>query len=225
MVLCAFHDPGGGGIYFDGDFWKLAGDGNGKTETGWNFSQQGVASVLPLGTWTQGKAIPGETHRDYKEADLKLIAANEPPGDAHKASGVQPHSDPICGSNRRCPAWWCFYATSFWWVHQSTPTSGAFTPRAAPGVAQLQMLIDTESSINWTPDSVGSLEVTLNSEQYAQLLQDWKAEHASEAEDVELVLVEFPLLGMQHSSGHITTSPSPGDEGQSGAPPAWSYYL
>jgi hypothetical protein len=77
---CYTREGGTGAIYYDGTYWKICSIGNGAVETGWNFSQSGVCTAVPLGSWDASKRQMSETTRDYSSLTLEASPdAGAPP--------------------------------------------------------------------------------------------------------------------------------------------------
>ena len=80
---CYTRESNPGAIYYDGSHWKICQQGSGKSETGWNYSQEGPSAALPLGQWLSSKATR-ETTRDYSQLHLRVATAS-----GHGSSDVQ----------------------------------------------------------------------------------------------------------------------------------------
>jgi len=68
---CYTREGGTGAIYYDGTYWKICQAGIGSAENGWNFSQCGVCTAAPLGSWDANKRQMSETTRDYSSLTLE----------------------------------------------------------------------------------------------------------------------------------------------------------
>jgi hypothetical protein len=68
---CYTREGGTGAIYYDGTYWKICQTGNGAVETGWNFSQSGDCTRVPLGSWDASKREMSEATRDYSSLTLE----------------------------------------------------------------------------------------------------------------------------------------------------------
>jgi len=67
---CYTREGGTGAIYYDGLYWKICQAGTGPEESGWNFSQSGVCTAVPLGSWDASKRKMSESTRDYSTLSL-----------------------------------------------------------------------------------------------------------------------------------------------------------
>eukprot|EP00900_Chrysochromulina_parva_P022585 jgi/Chrpa1/4960/Chrysochromulina_OHIO_Genome00002465-RA len=77
---CYTREGGTGAIYYDGTYWKICFTGNGAVETGWNFSQSGDCTRVPLGSWDASKRQMSESARDYSSLTLEASPdAGAPP--------------------------------------------------------------------------------------------------------------------------------------------------
>ena len=77
---CYTREGGAGAIYYDGTYWKISRSGTGATEMGGDFSQSGVCTAVPLGSWYA-----------YKRSNLSLedlYATESQPGTYLSAGGT-----------------------------------------------------------------------------------------------------------------------------------------
>ena len=86
---CYTREGGAGAIYYDGTYWKISRAGTGATEMGGDFSQSGVCTSVPLGSWYVSKRRMSEVARDYSSLSLEdLYATESQPGTYLSAGGT-----------------------------------------------------------------------------------------------------------------------------------------
>jgi hypothetical protein len=86
---CYTREGGAGAIYYDGTYWKISRAGTGATEMGGDFSQSGVCTAVPLGSWYASKRQMSEVARDYSSLSLEgLYATESQPGTYLSAGGT-----------------------------------------------------------------------------------------------------------------------------------------
>jgi hypothetical protein len=68
---CYTREGDTGAIYYDGAYWKICQAGTGPAENGWNFSQSGLCTAVPLGSWDASKRKISEVAREYSSLTLE----------------------------------------------------------------------------------------------------------------------------------------------------------
>ena len=152
-----FSKAGGlGAIYFDGAFWKLCQGGQGRTESGWNFSQrsdQEEALLPPTGqNWVKTSCVQSEVARDYNGLLLELVGV---PG------GVSPQLIVGFGGGQlvQCPTSFVTPVEPGCYIFRCTSSEGVQCQSALPAPKRHKGFIASlmGSSVSEAPQPCGEL--------------------------------------------------------------------